>query len=83
MSAAIQACTRAVVVAKAHGIRRLRININNKFVVNVMTRWVDQWRARGWRKADGEPVENEVDVRELDRECNDGDIEIEWVSDDF
>lgn len=63
------------------GIKRLCINTDSHFVINSITMWVKGWKAKGWKLANGEPVKNETDFRELDRLYNDDSIDIKWVGD--
>lgn len=67
-------------MAKVTGIVQLQVNTNNDYVVNIMTRWVERWIACGWRKADGSRLMNLKDIKELYGLCNDGSVEVKWVS---
>ena len=39
---------------------------DSKYVVEGMNQWIDGWKARGWKKADGKPPENLELWQELD-----------------
>lgn len=80
-SGEIQASIRAIKLAMEQGIKRLCINTDSHFVINSITMWVKGWKAKGWKLANGEPVKNETDFRELDRLYNDDSIDIKWVGD--
>lgn len=42
-----------------------------------MTRWIFNWKKKGWKLADGSPVKNKVDFEELDREITN--MHVKWV----
>jgi ribonuclease HI len=37
---------------------KLYIHTDSQFVINVMTKWIEGWKRRDWKKADGKPVQN-------------------------
>lgn len=37
----------------------LRIISDSRYLVDGMTKWLDPWKEKGWRKADNSPVENQ------------------------
>jgi ribonuclease HI len=40
---------------------------DSMLLINSMTKWVDGWKRRGWKKADGQPVLNLELVQKLDQ----------------
>lgn len=62
----IQAATRAISLAAQHGITKLCINADSKFVMQSVTEWLSGWKRRGWKLSSGEPVKNESDFKKLD-----------------
>lgn len=48
-------------------LSELRIMGDNQYVLNIATDWLPDWRARGYRKADGALPENLELVKQLDR----------------
>lgn len=56
--------------------RVLYIFSDSMLLIRSMTEWVDNWRARGWKKADGKPVLNQDILESLVREK--GDRRILW-----
>lgn len=36
----------------------IHVYTDSRYVVDGMTKWLDGWKQRGWRKADGKPPEN-------------------------
>lgn len=36
----------------------VHLHTDSKYVIQGITEWLPKWKARGWRKADGKPVEN-------------------------
>lgn len=63
----IQAATKAIEEAAASQVTKLCINSDSHFVIKSVTEWMKRWKLKGWRKADGGPVLNEMDFRALDR----------------
>ena len=52
---------------------------DSQYVVQAMTKWLANWKARGWRKADGKPVEN-VDLwKALENAASRHDVQWHWV----
>ncbi len=52
---------------------------DSQYLRNGITRWVQAWRARGWRKANGQPVEN-VDLwQELVEQAGRHQVAWHWV----
>ena len=52
---------------------------DSQYVINSVTKWMPNWKRRGWRKADGKPVLNEDLMRSLDQELAGRPITFEWV----
>lgn len=70
--------------AVIEGLRALRfpcdvtIHTDSALIMNAFTQnWVDNWKRRGWRKADKKPVENRDLWEEMIREMEQH--EIQWV----
>ncbi|KXJ71799.1 hypothetical protein RP20_CCG019673 [Aedes albopictus] len=74
----IQAASLAVRLAKKHGIKRLTINTDSKFLIDSITKWMPNWKRNQWKLSTGKPVKNQVDFMELDKELADKKIEIKW-----
>lgn len=36
----------------------VHLHTDSKYLIKGMTEWLPGWKARGWRKSDGKPVEN-------------------------
>lgn len=52
---------------------------DSKYVVQGITQWLPKWKAKGWRKSDGKPVEN-VDLwKALDEVASVHDVQWSWV----
>jgi ribonuclease HI len=58
---------------------RLLILCDSQYVINIATKWLRGWRAKGWRKADGKPVLNADLVQELDLALRGRTVRLEWV----
>jgi ribonuclease HI len=61
--------------------RRCRVQLytDSKYVLQGITEWLPQWKARGWRTAAREPVKNQDLWQELDLAVAAQDIEWIWV----
>jgi ribonuclease HI len=56
-----------------------RVHTDSTYVKDGITKWMDQWKARGWRTAAKKPVKN-VDLwRRLDEAVAPHDISWHWV----
>ena len=45
---------------------RVEVRTDSSYLCNLAERWLDAWRRRGWRRADGEPIKNLDLVQRLD-----------------
>jgi ribonuclease HI len=52
---------------------------DSKYVMDGMTKWLPNWKERGWRTAAREPVKNQDLWQELDAAVAAQDIEWQWV----
>ena len=61
--------------------RRCRVLLytDSKYVLQGITQWLPQWKARGWRTAAREPVKNQDLWERLDAAATAQDIEWHWV----
>lgn len=57
----------------------LVVQCDSQYVVNAATQWMDGWKRRGWRKADGKPVLNRELLERLDQALSGRNVEFEWV----
>ncbi|XP_055541239.1 ribonuclease H1 [Wyeomyia smithii] len=74
----IQAASLAIRLAKEHGIKRLIVNTDSKFLIDSITKWLPGWKRNQWKLSTGKPVKNQVDFVELDRELAGNHIEVRW-----
>jgi ribonuclease HI len=56
-----------------------RIYTDSKYVIQGITEWVGNWKARGWKTADKKPVKNQDLWETLDALANAHDLEWQWV----
>ena len=56
---------------------RLRVHTDSQYVQLGISRWIHDWKRRGWRTADKKPVKNEDLWRRLDELA--GRHRIEWI----
>lgn len=61
--------------------RRCTVHLytDSKYVLQGLTEWLPQWKARGWRTAAREPVKNKDLWERLDAAAAAQDIEWHWV----
>lgn len=63
----------------AHLDEELRILCDSQYVINAVTKWMPNWKRKGWRKADGSPVLNRELLERLDRAVQGRRYTFEWV----
>ena len=68
---------RALEALKKPG--RLRVHTDSQYVQLGISRWIHDWKRRGWRTADRKPVKNEDLWRRLEELAGQHDIEWIWV----
>lgn len=59
-------------------LTKVKVITDSKYVVEGMKSWVQGWKNRGWKKADGKAPENLELWQDLDQ-VRSGFLEIEWV----
>lgn len=57
----------------------LLIHLDSKYVIRSITEWMPGWKRRGWRKANGAPVQNASLMQAIDAELSDRNYRFEWV----
>lgn len=70
-----KAMIAAINYAKEEGCE---IHSDSEFWVNVLTKWADSWKARGWKKASGE-IQNFEIVQELYELYHKYPVKLVWV----
>ncbi|GAA1837073.1 RNase H family protein [Agromyces salentinus] len=65
--------------ATAHLDDDLLVLCDSQYVINCITKWMQGWKRKGWRKADGKPVLNVELLKELDEELAGRRYRFEWV----
>jgi ribonuclease HI len=65
--------------ATAHLDDELLIQCDSQYVINAVTKWMPNWKRKGWRKADGQPVMNREILEQLDEAIKGRRYEFEWV----
>ena len=58
---------------------RVRLFTDSRYLRDGITRWMDDWKARGWKTAARKPVKNQDLWRRLDEIAAQHDIEWRWV----
>jgi ribonuclease HI len=58
---------------------RVLLYTDSKYVLQGITQWLPQWKARGWRTAARQPVKNQDLWERLDAAAATQDIEWHWV----
>lgn len=59
--------------------RRLRIHLDSQYVKKGIQEWIHNWKRRGWRTADNQPVKNKDLWQELDQLVTVHEIDWFWV----
>lgn len=57
----------------------VRLYTDSKYVLQGMTEWLPDWKARGWRTAAKKPVKNQDLWERLDAAVQAHDVQWEWV----
>ena len=65
--------------ATAHLDDDLLVLCDSQYVINSITKWMPGWKAKGWRKKDGNPVMNLDLLQELDEALAGREYRFEWV----
>jgi ribonuclease HI len=69
----------AINAIKLTGINSLKLISDSNYVILGMTKWIKNWKARGWKKSNGEEVMNKDLWIELDELCSSRVVEFQWV----
>lgn len=62
--AIFESITTALIIAKRHGIRKLKVHTSSKYVIKSITRWGNDWQQKGWQSFHG-PVACRAQIEEL------------------
>ncbi len=57
----------------------LTVFCDSKYVINSITKWMQNWKRKGWKKADGSPVQNLEIMKALDAALAGRRVKFEWV----
>lgn len=57
----------------------LTVLCDSQYVINSLTKWLPGWKRKGWRKADGKPVQNVDLLKDLDAALQRRSVTFEWV----
>ncbi len=58
---------------------QVRLHTDSQYVRNGITRWLEGWKAKGWKTSDKKPVKNVELWQELDAVTNRHEVEWVWV----
>mgnify|MGYP002622595394 CR=1 FL=1 len=61
------------------GSRRVRLHTDSKYVMDGVTKWLPNWKARGWKTAAKKPVKNQDLWQALDAAMQKHTIDWRWV----
>lgn len=64
---------------KTTGIATVTVWTDSNYVVQGITQWIQGWKAKNWRKADGAPVSNKDLWMQLDQACQGRQIDWRWI----
>ncbi len=65
--------------ASAHINEPLIVVCDSQYVINTVTKWMPGWQRRGWKKADGKPVQNVEIIKSIAQAIAGRDVTFEWV----
>ncbi len=57
----------------------LHILCDSTYVINSVTKWMPGWKRKGWKKADGQPVLNQDQLKTIDEALQGRKVTFEWV----
>ena len=57
----------------------LHILCDSQYVINSVTKWMPGWKRKGWKKADGQPVLNQDQLKAIDEALVGRKVTFEWV----
>jgi len=78
-TAEIQAVTMALGQAQGMKIKKLNLHTDSEFVINCMTKWIQNWKRNNWRTAKKEPVKNKEDLVALDTILQESGVKVKWT----
>ena len=58
----------------------VRLHTDSRYVMDGATKWLERWKANGWRTADKKPVKNEDLWRALDEARSEHAMTWKWVA---
>ncbi len=58
---------------------QVKIYTDSKYVMDGITKWIDGWKAKGWKTAAKKPVKNKELWQEIDAVVNKHSVEFIWV----
>jgi ribonuclease HI len=64
--AEILAAAVAATLASESGVKYLELRTDSRFLINCVEKWITGWKANGWRKTNGDPVKNRLELQQLD-----------------
>lgn len=63
----------------AHLDDELLVYCDSKYVIDSITKWMKNWKRKGWKKSDGKPVMNVELMKALDEAMQGRRVDFEWV----
>ena len=58
---------------------KVELHTDSRYVMDSISQWIHNWKARGWKTADKKPVKNEDLWRRLDTARTRHDVDWRWV----
>lgn len=71
--------TAVLELLRSYPTEALVIQADSTYVVNIFTKWLEQWRKQNWRRSNGKPIKNLDLIKEVNKELNGRHVEWEWV----
>ncbi|GBO41510.1 Ribonuclease H1 [Araneus ventricosus] len=74
--AEILAAVHALRQAKELGVNNIRVCTDSQFLINGITKWIDNWKGNNWNTSTGKPVVNKEEFMALENACQG--INVDW-----
>lgn len=76
----LQAAVLGLEEAKEHNFKKVELNTDSKLLKHVMTKWIDEWKERNWKKLDGSTLKLPIDLlKKLDMLRSEMRITWKWL----
>ncbi|CAG0919548.1 unnamed protein product [Notodromas monacha] len=77
--AELMAVLYAVNAAKESGLNKVEIRTDSKYTIKCLTEWLPKWKQNNWQTAANTNVENQAEIRAIEKACSSIDVRFEWT----